>query len=58
MYIRIHVCVCVCVRVCMSKALGAGGPELRTLVAGAAMRRQGELDGPRPSNCCELPVSA
>ncbi|OLP96648.1 Metacaspase-1 [Symbiodinium microadriaticum] len=35
-------------------ALGAGGPELRTLVAGAAMRRQGELDGPTALAFSEL----
>ncbi|CAE7387312.1 MCA1 [Symbiodinium sp. CCMP2456] len=35
-------------------ALGAGGPELRALVAGAALRRQGELDGPTALAFSEL----
>ena len=30
-----------------AQALGAGGPELRSLVAGAALRRRSELDGCR-----------
>ena len=51
-YVRTHAHVCIPMTV--SEALGAGGPELRGLVAGAALRRQGELDGPRPPNCWEF----
>ncbi|CAE7743059.1 SETD3 [Symbiodinium pilosum] len=35
-------------------ALGAGGPELRSLVAGAALRRRSELDGPTALAFSEL----